>query len=134
MEKIIDALYPTHPKRSEDPWTLEELEAPPFIVVELRRVVVLLKNKKAPGPVGLPAGALKAEARSHPKLLLSMYNSSLRAGLFHSRWKEARLVLISMGKGPANASITFLQVLKSIHSVEVYFRRFRLRVICKKGN
>ena len=32
-----------------------------------------------------------------------MYNSCLKAGVFYSRWKEARLVLIGKGKGPADA-------------------------------
>ena len=73
MHKIVDALFPTHPKRSEDPWTPEDLESPPFTLVELRRAVYLLKNKKAPGSDGFPAEVLKAVARSHPELLLRMY-------------------------------------------------------------
>ena len=41
MDRIVDALFPTHQtaKRSEDPWTPEDLEAPPFTLVELRSAV-----------------------------------------------------------------------------------------------
>ena len=93
----------THPKRSEDPWTPEDLEAPPFTLVELRRAVCSLMNKKVPCPDGLPAEVLKAVARSHPELLLRMYKSCLRAGVFYSRWKKAMRVLMGKGKGPADA-------------------------------
>ena len=57
-----------------------------------------MKSKKAPVPDGLPAEVLKAVARSHPELLLRMYKSCLKTGVFYSRWKEARLVLIGKGK------------------------------------
>ena len=66
-----------------------------------------LKNKKASGPDGLPAEVLKAVAKSHPEFLLNMYNSCLRAGVFYFRWKEVRLVLISKGKGPADAPSSY---------------------------
>ena len=72
MNRIFDAPFPTHPKRSEDRWTLEDLEAPPFTLVELRRAVCSLKNKKALVPDGLPADVLKAVARSHPELFHNM--------------------------------------------------------------
>ena len=107
MDRIVDTLFPAHPKRSVDPEMSEDLEVPPFTEAELRRAAGALKNKKAPGPDGLPAEVLKAVARSHPDLLLNMYNSCLRAGVFYSRWKEARLVLISKGKGPADAPSSY---------------------------
>ena len=81
--------------------------SPPITEAELRRAAGALKNKKAPGPDGLPAEVLKAVARSHPDLLLNMYNSCLRAGVFYSRWKEARLVLIGKSKGPADAPSSY---------------------------
>ena len=107
MDRIVDAIFHAHPKRSVDPKMPEDLEVPPFTEAELRRAAGPLKNKKAPGPEGLPAKVLKAVARSHPDLLLNMYNSCLRAGVFYSRWKEARLVLKGKGKGPADAPSSY---------------------------
>ena len=62
-----------------------------------------MRNKRAPGPDGLPAELLKAICSGHPSILLDMYNSCLKAGIFPARWKTARLVLISKGKCPADS-------------------------------
>ena len=103
MDRIVDTLFPAHLKRSVDPLMPEELKMPSFMETELRRAAGALKNKKAPGPGGLPAEVLRAVARRQPDLFLNMYNSCLRAGVIYSRWKEERLVLIGKGKGPADA-------------------------------
>src|SRR5204862_7589276 len=58
-----------------------------------------MRNNRAPGPDGIPAEALKVAMGSHPHLLLRMFNACLVAGVFPSRWKTARLALISKGKG-----------------------------------
>ncbi|CAK9801083.1 hypothetical protein ANTPLA_LOCUS2677 [Anthophora plagiata] len=42
---------------------------------------------------------LKEVQRLRSDLLLNMYNACLKAGIFNSSWKVARLVLISKGKG-----------------------------------
>lgn len=54
------------------------------------------------------AGVLKAVARSHPELWLSMYNSCLQTGIFYSSRKEVRPVLISKGKGPTGAATSYI--------------------------
>ena len=55
MDRIVDTLFPTHPKGSVDPQMPEYLEAPPFTEAELRRITGTLKNRKAPGSDELPA-------------------------------------------------------------------------------
>ena len=60
-------------------------------------------SKRAPGPDGLPAELLKAICGSNSSILLDMYSSCLKAGIFSARWTTARLVLISKGKGPAES-------------------------------
>ena len=72
MDRIVDTLFPAHPKRSVDPKIAEDLEVPPFTEAELRRAAGALKKKKAPVPDRLPAEVLKAVARSHTDLLLNM--------------------------------------------------------------
>ena len=58
-----------------------------------------MKNRKAPGPDGIPAEVLKCISVKAPSLLLNMYNACLLTGVFGTPWKVARLVLINKGKG-----------------------------------
>ena len=99
MEHIVNALFPTHLMRVENPRDNICHEIPLFSEVELMKAVGSLQTKKAPGPDGVPAEALKVAAKASPKLLLDMYNSCLQEGIFPKRWKVQRLALISKGKG-----------------------------------
>ena len=97
---IVDGLFPTHPEREEENDLGENDEAfPEFTEEELFTAVDSLKNGKAPGPDGIPTEILKIAAHECPKLILCMYNTCARAGIFSKLWKRARLVLISKGKG-----------------------------------
>ena len=102
MEAIVGTLFHTHPIREDRP--REDVgEFPLFNNEELRRAAQSLQNKKAPGPDGSPAEVLKITARVCPEMLLSMYNACLTEGVFSSRSKVAKLVLISKGKGDDNS-------------------------------
>ena len=46
MDRIVDALFPTHSKRYENPRTREALEAPPFTLVETQTSCVLIHVPK----------------------------------------------------------------------------------------
>ena len=107
INNIVDALFPTHPKRANAPTPPGSIEVPKFSERELSTAVKSMKNGKAPGPDGLPAELLKAIARTQPSLLLDMFNSCLRSGIFPARWKTARLVLISKGKGKADSPFSY---------------------------
>lgn len=107
VRTIVRTLFPTHPKRPGRAAPPGDPEVPLFTRKELLGSIKSMRNKKAPGPDGLPAEILKAVAGSHPELLLEMYNSCLTAGVFPARWKRARLALISKGKGPADAPSSF---------------------------
>ncbi|GHJ61437.1 hypothetical protein NOK12_39550 [Nocardioides sp. OK12] len=82
-------------------------EVPQFTEEELLRAASSMRNKKAPGPDGLPAEIIKVVAQSHPELLLNMYNTCLRGGIFPAPWKKAKLVLISKGKGSVGAASSY---------------------------
>lgn len=103
---IVATLFPAHPQRSQlelggtNDFTLFSLE-------ELENAVLGMKNKKAPGPDGIPSEVLKAVFQYNPHLLLDMYNACLTTGVFYSKWKIARLVLISKGKGDAEAPSSY---------------------------
>lgn len=104
MEEIVDGLFPTHAIRQPDEFRQVE-EIPLFSEEELQQAAKSLKNKKAPGPDGIPAEILKKLAQTSPHFLLKMYNRCLEEGVFPETWKVQRLVLISKGKGtPGTAS------------------------------
>lgn len=100
MQHIVNTLFPAHPIRPPDGFAPSlRLEIPAFSDEELKVAANALKNKKAPGLDGIPVEALKQVAQSCPQLLLNMYNSCLREGVFPKRWKMQRLVLLSKNKG-----------------------------------
>lgn len=98
MERTIDTLFPSHPPRKPDA-DIEVEDIPYFTSEELTRAAATMKNRKAPGPDGIPAEAIKEAALRFPRLMLNMYNSCIETGIFSQRWKRQRLVLIDKGKG-----------------------------------
>lgn len=103
MNTIIHGLFPSHQPREETNDMAATDEVPAFTREELNRAASRLKTRKAPRPDGIPTEALKATAQTRPELLLEMYNRCLQAGVFSARWKKAKLVLISKGKGDPNS-------------------------------
>lgn len=99
MDNIVTELFPTHPISNEGEDEEEVGEIPLFSEEELVLATSSMQANKAPGPDGIPAEALKITTQTCPHSLLNMYNSCLKAGIFPSRWKIARLVLINKGKG-----------------------------------
>lgn len=105
LEAIVDALFPSHQIRPEEHTVVRPEEVPLFSEPELKSAIASMRCRKAPGPDGIPAEVLKVVASGSPQLLLNMYNRCLLEGVFPSRWKTQRLVLISKGKGdPASPS------------------------------
>ncbi|KAK9693271.1 Reverse transcriptase (RNA-dependent DNA polymerase) [Popillia japonica] len=98
MENIVRALFPQHPIRPEMRFDNSN-DCPPFTHEELEIAFLSLKNRKAPGPDGIPSEILKIVFQCSPSLLLRMYNVCLEYGVFPARWKCARLVLIKKKTG-----------------------------------
>lgn len=99
MDRVVEALFPTHPGRVGGEYALTRVEGIPlFMEAELVSTVRSMRNRKAPGPDGVPAETLKVVTTHYPQLLLRMYNECLVIGIFPARWKVARLALISKGK------------------------------------
>lgn len=99
MEKIVMALFPTNIVPEDRPPTNEIIQIPLFTLQELTDATRSLKNNKAPGPDGIPAEVIKEIAIKCPEIMLNMYNSCLREGVFPKVWKKQLLVLINKGKG-----------------------------------
>ena len=99
MDRIVRALFPAHPVWDGDVGAESAEDCPLFSVKELEQAVLSMKNKKAPGPDGIPAEVYKLVFQHRPDLLLGAFNACLKEGIFPARWKVARLALIPKGKG-----------------------------------
>lgn len=99
MQNIVNTLFPKHNMRTDDSEAHPNSNIRLFSIEELQTAARSLKNNKAPGPDGIPSEVIKEIAANRPNILLRMYNSCLREGIFPEIWKEQKLVLISKGKG-----------------------------------
>ena len=77
MERIVDALFPTHPLDNTIHQVRPETEISLFTLAELETAAKSMKNGKAPGLDGIPAEIIKLAVNRHPELFLKMYNSCL---------------------------------------------------------
>lgn len=82
IKNIVNTLFPGHPKRAAPPTTDGPHDVSLFTERELSSAASAMDERKLPGPVGLPAKLMKTIAKSHPKLLLDMYNPCLKEGIF----------------------------------------------------
>ena len=78
---IVDELFLTHAPRKLDE-AIEVDDFPMISEAKLKVAVDPLKSRKAPGPDGIPAEALKAAVRACTQLLLGIYNGCLKQGYF----------------------------------------------------
>ena len=89
MDTIVIALFFSHETRAEKIRPTEPPnDARLFTIEELQTAAKKLKPNKAPGPDGIPAEALKIIAESRPNLLLGMFNTCLKSGVFPEVWKK----------------------------------------------
>lgn len=136
MRDIVSTLFPSHEKRTENPEEENVSSLTPFTVDELKFAARKLKNKKAPGPDGIPAEILKEIAETRPGILLNMYNRCLMEGIFPECWKEQKLVLISKGKGDPSAPSSYRPLCMLDTSGKLLERLIKPRLekaICSKG-
>jgi len=73
--------------------------APPITVDEVGRAVARLPSGKAPGPDLVPNEIIRLAFGRFPEVFVECYNACLASGDFPSRWKRARLILLSKGRG-----------------------------------
>lgn len=102
MSSIVDTLFPQRPTLHLTSHATVE-EVPLFTHDELAKAAGSLQNRKAPGPDGIPAEALKIVATACPEVLLHMYNACLKEGRFFDAWKEQKLVLVRKKNGDCSS-------------------------------
>jgi hypothetical protein len=79
-----------------------------FTVKEIRKVVAIMGNKHAPREDGITGEIYKRtfEILSHYKITL--YNGSIRRGVFSTRWKEAKIIKIISKSKQKNTVLTLI--------------------------
>jgi len=103
IEHIVNGLFPKHPRRETSRENYNQLCDEGHRKIddtELKFAASQLRNKIAPGVDGIPNEVVKLIVALYPSILLSVYNSCLSEGIFPSRWKIARLVLLRKGDKP----------------------------------
>lgn len=98
--EIAKKLFPVVPITPKAKLYVKESEIPLFTIQELEDATKKLREKKAPGPDGITAEAIKAIVKESGGECLAVFNKVLTAGVFPDIWKVARLVLIEKGKKP----------------------------------
>lgn len=106
----MNGLYPQHPLREEEQDEEAITDCPSFKQEEHADTLATLENKKATASDGIPSEALKAIGQIRPEVLLEMYNSCLDTGIFWTRWKNAKLVLICKGTGDPSSPSAYRQL------------------------
>lgn len=97
MMKCVNALFE---KQTVTPYMIPEVvdNIPAVTSDELINACSRLGIRKAPGPDGIPNVALKTAVLTNPESFLDLYNECMEEGVFPSKWKQQRLVLIPKGK------------------------------------
>lgn len=96
--EIAEKLFPTHPCSVWAKLPFNSSEVPLFTSEELLKAAKRLKEKKAPGPDGIPAEIVKIVVREHTQLCVDVLNHTLLKGEYPTEWKVAKLVLIEKHK------------------------------------
>lgn len=130
MLKIVETLFPgqfsisQHYARNLEPNS--EL-VPQVTVSEVLEASIRFGNTKAPGPDGIPNIALKAAIKTNPAVFADLYSECLREGVFPTKWKKQRLVLLPKGNKPPGNPESY-RPLCMIDTVSKIFER----VICNR--
>lgn len=96
MDKIVNHLFPGGPPQEEFGHGPEEI-LPQEAVVSEEEIIALcsrIGDNKAPGLDSIPNKALKLALKTRPRLFADLFNKCLREGVFYSKWREQKLILI----------------------------------------
>lgn len=133
LEKIVTNLFPRQPELQIGDFGTDE-PIPPITLEELKTACSRLRNKKAPGPDGIPNIALKRAINIAPEMFLHMYNRCVQEGHFPTKWKLQRLVLLLKGKKPPDEPSAYrpLCMLDSAGKILERIMYTRIEVIVEK--
>lgn len=102
LKNIVETLFPQSPTMTVTHISREaDAEPIPTITeVELREACKKIKDRKTPGPDGVPNKALKAAIQKRPDMFIKTMQKCLDEGVFPDQWKLQHLVLLPKGNKP----------------------------------
>lgn len=98
LTKIVMHLFPAQEAITWENTYIDDF--PPVCVEEITQAASRLKDKKAPGPDGIPNTIVKELTNCCPEYLVDLFNSCFRHGIFPAIWKRQKLVLLPKGNKP----------------------------------
>ena len=106
LNGIVTHLFP---QQSITTWVRESRilfeDFPPVTETEIQLTASRLKDKKAPGPDGIPNLIIKEAVNNCPTYIVNLFNSCFQYGSFPTIWKRQKLVLLPKGnKSPDDPS------------------------------
>jgi len=99
VDSIVDKLFPKD-DISEWPSWAEHHVFPEVTTDEVRELSRRIPLGTAPGPDGVPDMVIKEIAVRKPEMLRDVFNCCLTEGIFPSKWKVAKLVLLRKADKP----------------------------------
>jgi len=97
---IVSHLFPKQPDCVLEISENEEENVPPVTEEEVLKACSRVGNNKAPGPDNVPNIALKSAVKAFPSIFTEVYTGCLVEGIFPTKWKEQKLVLLPKGDKP----------------------------------
>ena len=106
--KTMEYLFPKKEYISENAGSDEEDEIEiPVTEEELLQACDKLRPKKAPGPDGVPAEAVKLFTKHQPKIVCQVFDKLFKVGEYPASWKTSKLVLLRKGNKPLTEPTSF---------------------------
>jgi len=99
---------------------------PLFTEEEIKKAVLRLLNGKAPGPDLVPNEAIRMVYSKFPETFKRCYDSCIVNGVFPSRWKRAKMVLLYKGQGKAREQPSSYRPLSLLDGAGKIFERMLL--------
>ena len=104
----MEYLFPKKEYISENAGSDEEDEIEiPVTEEELLQACDKLRPKKAPGPDGVPAEAVKLFTKHQPKIVCQVFDKLFKVGEYPANWKTSKLVLLRKGNKPLTEPTSF---------------------------
>lgn len=99
MDSIVNGLFPKDEIFAWPSWTGQHV-FPEATCYEVREISCRILLGKAPGPDGVPDMVIKEVVVMETEILMDLFNSCLKQGLFPCAWKVSKLVLLRKGDKP----------------------------------